>query len=35
MIADVDGRVPPVTTLVLDEAGSLEAMATPESRILF
>lgn len=27
MIADVDGRVLPVAPLVLDDAGSLEAMA--------
>ncbi|RHF70007.1 hypothetical protein DW661_09575 [Collinsella sp. AM24-1] len=35
MIADVDGRVLPVTPLVLDDARLLEAMATPGSRTLF
>lgn len=35
MIADVDGRVLPVTPLVLDDARSLEAMATPGSRTSF
>ena len=35
MIADVDGQVLPVTPLVLDDARSLEAMATSGSRTLF
>ena len=33
MIADVDGRVLPVAPLVLDDAGSLEAMAGAVMRL--